>query len=46
MGTARAKQPIRLAVRSIVSGEHRINRSRVVATQVIGATQSAQQSLF
>jgi hypothetical protein len=43
MGTARAKQPVRLAVRLIVSGEHRTNRSRVVATQVIGA---AQQSLF
>jgi len=43
METAREKQPVFLTVRLIVSGEHRIHRSRVVASQVIGA---AQQSLF
>lgn len=46
MTIARAKQPVRLTVRLMLSGEHRIHRSRVVASQVIGATQSAQQTLF
>lgn len=46
MQAAREKQPVRLKVRLIVSAEHRVNRSRVVATHLIGITQSAQVSLF
>ncbi len=46
MAAARAKRLVRLAVRLIVSGDHTTNRSRVVATQMIGTAQPAQQALF